>query len=37
MQTETNRENEIFRIVAGALMVVLIVFGVLELMDVIHI
>jgi hypothetical protein len=37
MPTETNRENEIFRIVAGVLMFVLIGFGVLELMGVIHV
>ena len=37
MATGTNRENEIFRIVAAVLMVGLITFGVLELMNVIHV
>jgi hypothetical protein len=37
MPTDTNRENEIFRMFAGALMFVLIMFGVLELMGVIHV
>ena len=37
MQTDTNRQNEIFRIVAGVMMVAVILFGVLELMDVIHV
>ena len=37
MAADTNRENEIFRYVAGAMMVALITFGVLELMNVIHI
>ena len=37
MAVDTNRENEIFRYVAGAMMVVLITFGVLELMSVIHV
>jgi hypothetical protein len=37
MAVESNREREIFRLVAGTMMVVLILFGLLELMDVIHI
>jgi hypothetical protein len=37
MPTDTNRENEIFRMFAGALMFVLIMFGVVELMGVIHV
>ena len=37
MAADTNRENEIFRYVAAAMMVVLITFGVLELMNVIHV
>jgi hypothetical protein len=37
MPVQTNRENDIFRMVAGVMMVAAILFGVLELMDVIHI
>jgi hypothetical protein len=37
MQMDANRQSEIFRVVAGVMMVALILFGVLELMDVIHV
>jgi hypothetical protein len=37
MKTETNREGNVFRLVAGTMMVVAILFGVLELFNVIHI
>jgi hypothetical protein len=37
MPVETNRENEIFRMVAGVMMVVAILFGVMELMNIVHI
>ena len=37
MADQTEREANIFRFVAGAAMVLLITFGVLELMNVIHI
>jgi hypothetical protein len=37
MPVETKREDEIFRMVAGVVMVVLILFGVMELMNIVHI
>ena len=37
MPVETKREDEIFRMVAGVVMVVLILFGVRELMNIVHI
>ena len=37
MPVETKREDEIFRMVAGAVMVVAILFGVMELMNIVHI
>ena len=37
MAVETKREGEVFRIVAGVIMVAAILFGVLELTDVIRI
>jgi hypothetical protein len=37
MAIGTKREDDIFRMVAGAVMVLAILFGVLELADVIHI
>jgi hypothetical protein len=37
MAVETRREDDVFRMVAGVLMVALIVFGVLELFDVIRV
>lgn len=37
MQSDTTREAQIFTLVAGCLMVGLILFGVLELMDVFRI
>jgi hypothetical protein len=37
MQTETNQEGRVFRLVAGAMMIVAILFGVLELFNVVHI
>jgi hypothetical protein len=37
MKTDSNRETQVFRIVAGTIMVVAITFGVLQLMDIIHI
>ena len=37
MPTETNREGHVFRLVAGAMMILAILFGVLELLDVVHI
>ena len=37
MPTETNREGHVFRLVAGTMMIVAILFGILELFDVIHI
>jgi hypothetical protein len=37
MADQTDREANIFRLFAGAAMVLLITFGVLELMNVIHI
>ena len=37
MPVETKREDKIFRMVAGVMMVAAILFGVLELMNIIHI
>jgi hypothetical protein len=37
MAIGTRREDDIFRMVVGTVMVLLILFGVLELADVIHI
>ena len=37
MKTDANRGTQVFRLVAGSLMVVAILFGVLQLMDVIHV
>ena len=37
MPVETKREDEIFRMVAGVVMVVLILFGVMELMNIVHV
>jgi hypothetical protein len=37
MQTEPSREGQVFRLVAGTMMVAAILFGVLELFNVIHI
>jgi len=37
MPVETKREDEIFRMVVGVVMVVLILFGVMELMNIVHI
>jgi len=37
MPVETKREDEIFRMVAGVVMVVFILFGVMELMNIVHI
>jgi len=37
MPVETNRENEIFRMVAGIMMVGAILFGVMELMNIVHV
>jgi len=37
MPVQTKRENDIFRMVAGVIMVSAILFGVLELMDVVRI
>jgi len=37
MQTDTKRQNDIFRLVAGCMMVAAILFGVLELLDVIRV
>ncbi|MEA2978445.1 MAG: hypothetical protein QOF91_1566 [Alphaproteobacteria bacterium] len=37
MQTDTNREGHIFRLIAGTVMVLAILFGVLELFNVVHI
>ena len=35
--TETNTEGHVFRLIAGTMMVVLIMFGLLELLNVVHI
>jgi hypothetical protein len=37
MPVRTMREDEVFRMVVGVLMVASILFGLLELMDVIHV
>jgi hypothetical protein len=37
MAAQSNRENEIFRYVAATVMVGLIMFGVLQLLEVIHV
>jgi hypothetical protein len=37
MPVQARREEEVFRIVVGVLMVASILFGLLELMDVIHV
>jgi hypothetical protein len=37
MATESNPSGHVFRLVAGTVMVLLILFGVLELMNVVHI
>ena len=37
MPVQTKQENDIFRMVAGVIMVSAILFGVLELMDVVRI
>ena len=37
MPVQTRREDEVFRIIAGVLMVGSILFGLLELMNVIHV
>jgi hypothetical protein len=37
MPVQTRSESDVFRIVVGVLMVASILFGVLELMDVIHV
>ena len=37
MPVQARSENEVFRIVVGVLMVAAILFGVLELMNVIHV
>jgi hypothetical protein len=37
MPVQTKREDEVFRMVAGVIMVAAILFGIMELMDVIHI
>ena len=35
--TETNNEGHTFRLIAGTMMVALIMFGLLELLNVVHI
>ena len=37
MPAEANREGEVFKMVAGALMILLILFGLLELFKIVHI
>jgi len=37
MPIDSKREGEVFRLIAGTMMVVLILFGVLELFNVVHI
>lgn len=37
MQIETNQEGRVFRLIAGTIMVAAILFGVLELFNVVHI
>lgn len=37
MRSDTKREAEVFTLVAGCLMVGLILFGVLELLNVVHV
>jgi hypothetical protein len=37
MQNKSNRENEIFKTVIGVMMVALILFGVLQLLNVVHV
>ena len=37
MTTEANPEGHTFRLIAGTVMVVLIMFGLLELLNVVHI
>jgi hypothetical protein len=37
MQSKSTRANEIFKNVVGAMMVVLILFGILQLLNVIHV
>jgi hypothetical protein len=37
MSLRINGEADVFRLIAGTMMVLAIVFGVLELMDVIHV
>lgn len=37
MQSKSTRENEIFKAVIGVVMVALILFGILQLLNVVHV